>query len=368
LLWQELQLRLTEAQQCALHFNRALLNLFLEHTDSAKQIVSAMAARWPHRKERTVLLQATLLAREGKAAEADAVLAGAQQAASGGTSAVDALLLRCQLLAPEDPKRAAELLASVQEDSFAFAPGVVSTKLALLRRAGAAAEAEALIGAAMSYWEAKAGSQEVKDEAMIYLLKAQSEVHFEAGRMQEAAESLTKLRELCPDDMSLLVKLARATATFDPKATARLASSLPVPTGTDEADVDGELQAILAKGRSKSDSGKRKGGAGEGGKARKKRNRKPILPKGFDPANPGPPPDPERWLPKTQRSDFRKKKRGQHLRAQQTSVKGSQGAGKVDENLDRSATAAEAGPSSSSAPPAQQERAKSAKKGKKGRR
>lgn len=66
-------------------------------------------------------------------------------------------------------------------------------------------------------------------------------------------------------------------------------------------------------------------------KSRKKRKRKPILPKGFDPANPGPPPDPERWLPKTQRSDFRKKKRGQHLRAQQAAIKGSQGAGKVQQ-------------------------------------
>jgi hypothetical protein len=26
----------------------------------------------------------------------------------------------------------------------------------------------------------------------------------------------------------------------------------------------------------------------------------------FDPANPGPPPDPERWLPKWQRSDAKK--------------------------------------------------------------
>ncbi len=43
-----------------------------------------------------------------------------------------------------------------------------------------------------------------------------------------------------------------------------------------------------------------------GGK--KKRKRRQRLPKGFDAANPGPPPDPERWLPKWQRSDFRKKR------------------------------------------------------------
>ena len=33
-------------------------------------------------------------------------------------------------------------------------------------------------------------------------------------------------------------------------------------------------------------------------KAKKKRKRKPKYPKGFDPANSGPPPDPERWISK----------------------------------------------------------------------
>lgn len=46
---------------------------------------------------------------------------------------------------------------------------------------------------------------------------------------------------------------------------------------------------------------------------RKKRKRKQRLPKGFDPENPGPMPDPERWLPKWQRSDF-KRRRGQRRR------------------------------------------------------
>ena len=50
--------------------------------------------------------------------------------------------------------------------------------------------------------------------------------------------------------------------------------------------------------------------AADGGAMRekKKRKRKIRLPKGFDPANPGPPPDPERWLPKWQRSDYKKKR------------------------------------------------------------
>mmetsp|Transcript_32709 Transcript_32709/g.56923 ORF Transcript_32709/g.56923 Transcript_32709/m.56923 type:complete len:590 (-) Transcript_32709:4489-6258(-) len=54
--------------------------------------------------------------------------------------------------------------------------------------------------------------------------------------------------------------------------------------------------------------------------ARKKRKRKPIYPKGFDPKNPhNPKPDPERWLPKRERAAFRK------LHKKKTKARGAQG-------------------------------------------
>ena len=48
----------------------------------------------------------------------------------------------------------------------------------------------------------------------------------------------------------------------------------------------------------------------------KKRKRKTVLPKSFDPENPGPEPDPERWLPKWQRSKYKKyaKRKGIYLK------------------------------------------------------
>ena len=60
----------------------------------------------------------------------------------------------------------------------------------------------------------------------------------------------------------------------------------------------------------------------------KKKNKKPRYPKGFDPANPGQEPDPERWLPKWQRSKYKRlaKKRGIVL-------KGAQGDALVDTDV-----------------------------------
>jgi len=51
----------------------------------------------------------------------------------------------------------------------------------------------------------------------------------------------------------------------------------------------------------------------------KKRNHKIRYPKAYDPANPGQLPDPERWLPKWQRSRFKKlaKKKGIYLKGAQ---------------------------------------------------
>ncbi len=42
----------------------------------------------------------------------------------------------------------------------------------------------------------------------------------------------------------------------------------------------------------------------------KKKSKKPKYPKNFDPENPGALPDPERWLPKWQRTKYRKKHGG----------------------------------------------------------
>lgn len=60
----------------------------------------------------------------------------------------------------------------------------------------------------------------------------------------------------------------------------------------------------------------------------KKKKRKIRYPKNFDPKNPGPEPDAERWLPKWQRSRYKKyaKKKGLYL-------KGAQGDAQIDTDV-----------------------------------
>lgn len=63
-----------------------------------------------------------------------------------------------------------------------------------------------------------------------------------------------------------------------------------------------------------------KGDTSNTGTEKKKRQRKPKYPKGFDPENPGPHPDPERWLPKHQRAAYKK------LHKKKERARGPQGA------------------------------------------
>eukprot|EP00240_Pyramimonas_obovata_P009548 CAMPEP_0118937732 /NCGR_PEP_ID=MMETSP1169-20130426/23623_1 /TAXON_ID=36882 /ORGANISM="Pyramimonas obovata, Strain CCMP722" /LENGTH=90 /DNA_ID=CAMNT_0006881459 /DNA_START=24 /DNA_END=296 /DNA_ORIENTATION=+ len=57
------------------------------------------------------------------------------------------------------------------------------------------------------------------------------------------------------------------------------------------------------------------------------------MPKGYDPANPPPPPDPERWLPKHERTGFKSKSARRKIK-EAVNVKGSQGAGQVATDLE----------------------------------
>ena len=81
------------------------------------------------------------------------------------------------------------------------------------------------------------------------------------------------------------------------------------------------VRAAEMEKRMRGKRGAKSRGDGDGStdkpKARKKRKKKVILPKGFDPSNPGPLPDPERWLPLRERSTWKGKRKKVNIRGAQ---------------------------------------------------
>ncbi|KAF8360430.1 srpa-72, partial [Pristionchus pacificus] len=132
-------------------------------------------------------------------------------------------------------------------------------------------------------------------------------------RHTEAATYLEELNKVTPDDVSVISRLIRAYSYVD-TAKADALRERAFPEGSSEGvDVD-ELEEsdwILY-----GDKYKQRKEAKEGiekadteivtGKLRKRKRKRTILPKNFDP---NVKPDPERWLPKEERTAYKKKRK-----------------------------------------------------------
>jgi len=155
------------------------------------------------------------------------------------------------------------------------------------------------------------------------------------------------LEKIDGSDTEALCGLVQALSSSDPERAEQYAQRLTVPSYEHLDPEELEKAAIpkidktLKKAKEAADEKKEaaegeEGGEGEEGdgkvkKAKKKRRRKIRYPKNFDPENPGPPPDPERWLPKRERSEYKKRMRKRDKALQ----RGPQGAMVVDDNAFR---------------------------------
>ncbi|CAL5396007.1 unnamed protein product [Camellia sinensis] len=310
-----LDLKLSPKQREAIYANRALLLLHSNRTDQARELVAALPDMFPD-SVMPVLLQAAVLVRENKAGRAEEILGRFSEKFPDKSKVV--LLARAQVAAAAGhPQVAAESLSKIPD--IQHMPATVATLISLKERAGDIDGAIAVFDSAIQWWS----NVMAEDNKLNVIMQEAASFKLKHGRKDEAArlyEELVKSHR----SIEALVGLIKTTAHSDiDKAEAYEKQLKPLP-GLKSVDVDslektsgakhvdsvphvGITEQFEVKGKEK---------------VKKKRKRKPKYPKGFDPANPGPPPDPERWLPKRERSSYRPKRKDK--RAAQ--VRGSQGA------------------------------------------
>eukprot|EP00887_Chlorella_sp_A99_P004060 scaffold11.g4060.t1 len=358
--------RLGPAQREALLASYATAALMGGKPDVAKQAAAALEAQQEQAAEQGAprsaalpALRAALLAREGKAKEAAAVLEAAT-AAGGAAGGAQLVLLRAQVAAAGgDAAGAAALLAGTAAGGGGgpAPPAALATRLALLEHAGRAGEAAAELERALAQWQGAGEGAPGRAAALTWIVRQLAGAKLAAGDLEGASACYQRLlaggaAAAPPRDAptaELLLRHARLLAATGAGPSAELGAAL-LPGGSAPAGAAlprGEVDALEAAGGAAAAGRAAEGaaavpvtaaaaaaaGKAEEAKAPPKHKRKrKRLPKGFDPANPGPAPDPERWLPKWQRSDAKRLRR--KLRSKQE-AKGSQGAGKVDESLDR---------------------------------
>ncbi|TYI29916.1 hypothetical protein ES332_A05G349800v1 [Gossypium tomentosum] len=317
-----IDLKLSPKQKETIYANRVLLLLHANKMDQARELVAVLPEMFPD-NVMPLLLQAAVLVRENKVGKAEKMLG--QFAERFPEKSKIILLARAQVAAAAGhPQIAADSLAKVPD--IQHMPATVATLVALKERAGDINGAAAVLDSAIKWWK----TAMTEDDQLSVIMREAASFKLRHGKEEEAAhlyEELVKGNGNIEALVGLITTVAHANVE---KAEAYEKQLKPLP-GLKGADVDALEKTSGAKpvdGASRAGLAEAQEDGKTKEKPKKKRKRKPRYPKGFDPANPGPPPDPERWLPKRERSSYRPKRKDK--RAAQ--VRGSQGAVVRDKN------------------------------------
>ncbi|OAY34390.1 signal recognition particle subunit SRP72 isoform X2 [Manihot esculenta] len=306
--------KLSPKQRETIYANRVLLLLHANKMDQARDIVATLADTFADSVV-PVLLQAAVLVRENKAGRAEEILG--QFAEKFPAKSKILLLARAQIAAAAGhPQVAADSLVKIPD--IQHMPATVATIVALKERAGDIDGASSILDSAIKWWS----NAMTEHSKLDVIMQEAASFKIRHGREEDAAhlyEQLVKSHGSIEALAGLVSTVARVNVD---KAEGYEKQLKPLP-GLKGIDVDSLEKTSGAKhGEGSHLSVAEVQEEAKKEKPKKKRKRKPRFPKGFDPANPGPPPDPERWLPKRERSSYRPKRKDK--RAAQ--VRGSQGA------------------------------------------
>lgn len=343
---ENLEYKLSVRQKEGLSFNRCLLLLHSNKLDQARDFASLLSKTFPDSAVPAVL-SSSLLWKEGKAQKADELLADfAEKHPEAGTNVH---FVRAQAVAAAgNYLQAAKYLELIT--SLRHKPGMIATLVALKGRGGNVKGAEAVFDEAIEFWDSYMGDDD-RTTILETILQEAAAFKLKHNNMEAAAKLYERLMK-SPSPVvrsEALHGLVSSYAYTNPDKAAEYEKKLPALGGLSGLDVEA-LEKVppwslnVKRGRAVEETGDKAGeDRSENAKVKKKRKRKPLYPKGFDPANPGPPPDPERWLPRKERSSYRPKKGKRN----QAPIRGSQGSVSRDKASDLNA-AASSGPSADS--------------------
>ncbi|XP_068657676.1 uncharacterized protein [Aristolochia californica] len=359
-----LDYKLSSRQKEAIYANRLLLLLHTDRLKEAKDLALELGNMFPD-NVMPVLLQAAVLVRVGNPTKAEDILH--QCAEKYPEKSEQLYLARAQVAAAAGHSQiAAESLSKLSE--IQHMPATVATLVVLRERCGDSRTAAAVLDSAIRWWSNTMSEENYK---LNLIMHEAASFKLKHGQQEEAARLYEQVVK-SHGNIQALVGLVTTAAHVDVNKAESYEERLKPLPGLKEINVESLERTSGAKhfeGAHMANPVNEVQEEGKRGKARKKRKRKPRYPKGFDPTNPGPPPDPERWLPRRERSSYRPKKKDK--RAAQ--VRGSQGA-VVREKNEANASTVNASSSSakitqatsgSSKPTADQTKASAAKSRKK---
>uniref|UniRef100_A0A0K8TLY5 Signal recognition particle subunit SRP72 n=1 Tax=Tabanus bromius TaxID=304241 RepID=A0A0K8TLY5_TABBR len=312
--------KLTSKQKKIIALNNCLLALYANSSDQCQQLCSKLIQTYPDVKFDAILIKCARLAKDKKYKEAIELLEKFGSENEDHVFASKFAIVQLMLL-NGNKKGAVDVLMSLGESKYK--PGVISALVTLLLGLDNKAGASSILKEAVE-WHKK---NNVSSGDLTEMWRQAAEFHLRGGQPETAASSLEELLKKNPKDMKVLAQLVIAYAMFNPRKAQDASKGLPgLGTLTTASEID-SLEAtnwMMSTKAVKKTAARSEQSPGtpsaEAQKQKRKRNRKRKgkLPKNY---NPDVPPDPERWLPKYERTGYRRKRD----RRTKEVIKGSQG-------------------------------------------
>lgn len=323
-----LKQKLTSRQKCSINVNQCLLHMYTNQGEQCHGLAAKLKKQYPDMAS-PVLIEAAQFVREKKTEDAKNLLN--EYAKSHPDKALTTKLVMAQLyLTQGHVYEACNSLKSLGD--LRYKPGVVSALVTLyLNQEDKDSASEVLVQTVDWY-----NKNQPKSPSLPVLMRANADFQLKNGSPQQAAKMLEELRKKKPDDPRILAQLITAYSQFDPEKAKLVSKDLPsVEKIAQDIDVDQLESSFSTLGpkymKKKTDTAPSPGPAGDVIVKKKKKKKK----KGKMPKNPDAEIDPERWLPRRERSYYRGKRRDKRKEI----GKGPQGATSgITDSLDASKT------------------------------
>ncbi|KAL1493170.1 hypothetical protein ABEB36_011279 [Hypothenemus hampei] len=309
--------KLPSLQRKYIALNNVIFNYYINQLDQCEKLCKTILSTWPEFSTSITVIRALNLVKSEKISEAINLLN--KEDRSGRKKLYLDLCIAQFYLMMGDKREACKVLENLGQDTYK--PGIIGALTTLYLALDDESTALKLFEKSVEFYK----KTKIKSADLSSFWRQAADFHIRNGHPQVAAHSLEELLSANKQDKKIIAQLVLACSQFDKARALKLSKDLPsIAELSKDIDIESiqtlapvnlkkspgvKTESLPSTPKTDMDSQKRK---------RKHKKRKGKLPKNYNPAVP---PNPERWLPKYERTGYRKKRD----RRNKEVIKGSQG-------------------------------------------
>jgi len=325
----EVQKKLTFEQRRIIAFNHCLISFYMHKEQQCRREVQELQEKYPE-SPMPALILASLLLHKQKISKCEELLRSEIERQT--SEDVQTKLSLAQVyLSQKNFEGTIEVLSTI--DSIRHKPGMVSTLVSLYKQANDVPAAVKLLDESVAYWESKASQGKKETREYKEVVSGAADFKLKHKLYHDAILHFSLLLKLDRSDLDALTGLIVACSEVDIQQAEKHISGLPkLKLQTVDAEA---LENLVIKATEKEDVVPMSNETVVKRKRKTKKKKKPRYPKDYDPAA-GVVPDPERWLPRRDRSYYKRRGKKDRIgRGAQGSAKNSQSKNLQHERSDK---------------------------------